>query len=112
MRTATDICEDNDLFRKAMLSSSRHRVVLTSGVVGLRERDTDAFAELLRRVKTFDDFVEDNDPWIEHDFGRIELDGDVFLWKMDYYDSDWEHWADPRGGNPNLLLTIMKEEEY
>ena len=32
-------------------------------------------ATILDRVRAFDDFSEDNDPWHEHDFGSFDHDG-------------------------------------
>ena len=38
----------------------------------------------------------DNDPYAEHDFGAIKLNGNTFFWKFDYYDLDLQmHSPDP-----------------
>jgi hypothetical protein len=47
-------------------------------------------AKALELVAKFDQFSEDNDPHAEHDFGSFELVNRVFLWKIDYYDPQWE----------------------
>jgi hypothetical protein len=112
MRTAEEIAADNDLFRTTMLTSRRHKIVLTQGVLALRERDPQAFDELLAAVKNFDEFTEDNDPHQEHDFGSVDVDGVRYFWKIDYYDSKYEFGEDPYEGRTNLVLTIMEAGEY
>jgi hypothetical protein len=48
------------------------RVVMTNGVAALGEK---AVEEIMQKVKDFNDFTEANDPYGEHDFGRITHDG-------------------------------------
>jgi hypothetical protein len=74
--------------------------------------DPKVFDELLHLVRTFTEFNEDNDPHHEHDLGCIALKGITYMWKFDYYAGDWEQGADPTEGQTNLLLTIMRAEEY
>jgi hypothetical protein len=45
------------------------RVFVTSGIESLGE---DAVAKVLERVRTFEAFSADNDPYGEHDFGVID----------------------------------------
>lgn len=83
--------------------------VMTSGVQALG-------GEMVRRivaaVRAFDRFTEDNDPWGEHDFGSIEIDGERIFWKIDYYgDSDYSTGAEP-DGPVYRMLTIMLASEY
>ena len=52
----------NDQFRK-----SGFGVTLTCGVQGVEDLDG-----LMVAVRSFSEFTEDNDPYKEHDFGRIE----------------------------------------
>jgi|SRR5579863_2360858 len=98
----------NDNFRTTFLGG---RVVLTSGV---SELPIDTKAKLLLKVKTFDAFTNDNDPYREHDFGHVELDGETFYWKIDYYDPDCCYGSeDPSEPEKTTrVLTIMFAGEY
>ena len=53
-------------------------------------------AAAIANLRSFDEFTPDNDPYGEHDFGTIDLDGDRFNFKIDYYAPDMLHGsADP-----------------
>jgi Protein of unknown function (DUF3768) len=72
--------ELNDAFRKTFEGG---RVLITAGVSALPPI---LAAEVLQKVRTFTNFTPDNDPYGEHDFGRFEIAGRAFIWKIDYYD--------------------------
>ena len=59
-------------------------------------------------------FSQANDPYAEHDFGALDLDGDRIFWKIDYYDETRTQGSrDP--SNPGItqrVMTIMLAEEY
>lgn len=60
------------------------------------------------------DFSQANDPYAEHDFGAVELDGNRLFWKIDYYDLAREC-ASPDPADPELtarVMTIMMADEY
>jgi hypothetical protein len=101
----------NDELRRMLVTSVRGRVVMTDGVAALSEAD---LAQLLERVRSFDDFNGDNDPHGEHDFGTIELAGTTYFFKVDYYaldmDGGSEDPADPE--KTTRVLTIMRADEY
>jgi hypothetical protein len=98
----------NDTFRQTFIGG---RVLVTPGV---RELPVDTNSTLLAQVRTFDAFTEDNDPHQEHDFGSIEIGGERFFWKIDYYDKACEFGsedpADP--AQTTRVLTIMRADEY
>src|SRR6266545_1757499 len=77
-------------------------------------RSEASVAMLIRRVATFSEFTEDNDPHGEHDFGNFTLAGRKFFWKIDAYDANMqfgsEDPADPT--KTTRVLTIMLAEEY
>jgi hypothetical protein len=102
------IAELNDAFRQSFQGG---RVFMTAGVVNL---PGDVQAMVLRKVATYGDFDDDDDPWGEHDFGAFELSGQTFFWKIDYYDANVEYGsedpADPT--QTTRFLTIMLAEEY
>ena len=105
---AQRVRELNDAFRQTFTGG---KVVMTDGVAALPERD---LAQLLERVRRFDEFTNDNDPHGEHDFGSIVLEGVTHFFKLDYYAPDMdggsEDPADPT--KTTRVLTIMRADEY
>jgi hypothetical protein len=70
--------------------------------------------KLLEAVATFDTFTEDNDPYGEHDFGSIEIQGERYFWKIDCFDQNLEY-GSPDPSDPELtrrVMTIMHSSEY
>lgn len=108
MDKAVRIAALNDRFRQTFWGG---KVMMTQGVQELPE---EVQVELFRAVSEFDDFTEDNDPHHEHDFGRIQLDGHTFFWKVDYYDHTMCFGAEDPSDNHNTtrVLTIMLASEY
>ena len=104
----TDIKTLNDNFRKTFIGG---RVMLTSGI---RAKTQDEIAEILEKVRSFDNFTTDNDPYGEHDFGSFDYKGQKIFFKIDYYDLNYEYMSE----NPsdpaitNRVLTIMLADEY
>jgi hypothetical protein len=102
------IRELNDALRRSFVGG---RVLVTSGV---SELPIETNAAVLDAVRTFSNFSEDNDPHGEHDFGAIELAGERYFWKVDYYSPDLvggsEDPADP--ARTTRVLTIMRADEY
>ncbi len=98
----------NDRLRKTLLGG---RVILTPGVQSL---DDTLRARLLVEVQNFDAFTAANDPYAEHDFGRVVVDGEGYFFKIDYYDLDLQHGSpDPADeGVTARIMTIMREDEY
>lgn len=41
--------------------------------------------QLIRLVQQFDSFTSDNDPYQEHNLGKVTLDGEDYFFKIDYY---------------------------
>lgn len=87
------------------------RVLITRGIQALGE---DAVAAILTQVRQFDSFTEANDPYGEHDFGKIDWKGSAVFWKIDYYDLDLEmHSPDPADSTVTArVLTVMLADEY
>jgi hypothetical protein len=63
------IADLNDLLRTTFLTG---KVVFTEGVRALSDQDR---SRVVEAVQNFTSFTEDNDPYGEHDFGTIVLDG-------------------------------------
>lgn len=66
----------NDSFRK----QNPGMYMLTRGVV-----DNLDLGEVVEKVRSFDDFNEDNDPYGEHDFGSFEIEDQKVFWKLSCY---------------------------
>jgi hypothetical protein len=93
------------------LPAPRRRVLVTPGV---RDLPIETNAMLLEKVRAFDEFNADSDPHHEHDFGSIEIGGQTFFWKLDYYDPACEFGSeDPADPDQTTrVLTIMRADEY
>jgi hypothetical protein len=98
----------NDALRRTLAGG---KVVMTRGVAALGEGE---LAQVLERVRTFDDFTKDNDPHGEHDFGNFIVGEVTYFFKVDYYSPDMqggsEDPADPE--QTTRVLTIMRADEY
>lgn len=92
----------NDKFRK-----SGAGVVMTNGAMALPD-----VCGLMQRIRTFDEFNEDNDPHGERDFGSLDWRGHKVFWKIDYYDENLRGWADPLTKECHRVMTVMLAEEY
>ena len=98
----------NDRFRRQFMGG---RVLLTAGVDGL---EPGSKAALLTAIQQFDKFSGENDPYSEHDFGAVEIEGVSYFWKIDYYDADL-HFGSPDPSDEAVtcrVMTIMRADEY
>lgn len=105
------IAELNDNLRKHIWSPGDNKVVLTRGVCVLPLTEQ---MLLLKKIQDFDSFNAANDPYKEHDFGRVEHNGVNYFFKIDYYDKTMEYGSDDPS-NPDIttrVLTIMRADEY
>ena len=57
-------------------------------------------------VRAFDAFSLDNDPYEEHDFGAVEVEGHVVMFKIDYYDLDLQY-ASSDPADRNVTCHVM-----
>ena len=100
-----------DLNDRLRLTGAGGQVVVTSGVA---ERGREFVDAALQAVRTFTAFKPENDPYDEHDFGTVEVDGQDVYFKVDYYDAAMEQGsADP--ADPEVttrVLTVMLAYEY
>ena len=99
----------NDAFRTRGLG--RGSVMVTEGVTA---HGAVFVMEVVAAVRRFNAFTEDNDPWGEHDFGAVEIEGQKIFWKIDPYDIDLQAQS-PNPANPAVthsILTIMLASEY
>jgi hypothetical protein len=102
------IRELNDAFRKSFCGG---QVTITAGVHALPPA---VKARVLEAVRGFDKFDTDNDPHGEHDFCSLEIDGESYFAKMDYYDLEVRYGSeDPSDPTKTTrVLIIMRAHEY
>ena len=96
------IAQKNDELR-AMLPvlPKPHQLVITPGI---QEMGRDGIAAAILKIKDFNNFNEENDPYGEHD---VIIDGKIMC-KIDYYDDDFEGFEE----DGNRVFTIMRTSEY
>src|SRR5687767_478041 len=98
----------NDELRQHLLGGL---AVMTPGVVAL---GPDAVDRIVKTIAVFDDFCNANDPHEEHDFGSFEAEGEIIMFKIDYFDTSINlHSPDP--ADPSVterVITIMLASEY
>lgn len=106
----------NDIFRTLIpggpIRGIPGQAVVTRGVADLGHRFVTAVGEA---IIDFDDFTEDNDPYGEHDFGVVEVEGEQVFWKIDYYADDTCTLGsdDPADCTQTYrVMTVMLAEEY
>ncbi|MBB5753787.1 DUF3768 domain-containing protein [Prosthecomicrobium pneumaticum] len=109
MSAPLSIADLNDVLRMTFIGG---RVMITSGIDALPFPVRES---IVAKVRTFDAFTPDNDPYGEHDFGSFRQDGaGTIFWKIDYYDPTLtggsEDPADPK--KTARVLTIMLAREY
>lgn len=107
--TRQRISDLNDAFRREGQVGGQW--MLTRGIV---EQGAVVVAKAIRAVRLFDRFDPENDPYGEHDFGSVEVDGQRLFWKIDYYDRSLSYGSsDP--ANPAVtcrVITLMLASEY
>lgn len=98
----------NDDFRKNFTGG---KVVLSQGIRAMSKLE---IAEIMLKVSRFNDFTVANDVYEEHDYGSFEYHGKQIMWKIDYYDKEYEY-ASPNPADislTNRVLTILTADEY
>lgn len=104
----TDIKTLNDNLRKHLIGG---KIVLTQGI---EAKTYEEIAEIMLKIRNFDNFTPDNDPYNEHDFGSFDYNGEMIYFKIDYYDKNYQYLSeDP--ANPdvtNRVMTVMLAIEY
>jgi len=98
----------NDLLR---CQGRGGKIVMTQSVHHLPD---DVRSEVFSRIRSFDAFTPDNDPYGEHDFGEIEVGDLRVMFKIDYYDkSERFHSSDEADASvTSRVMTVMLSDEY
>lgn len=107
---ASMIAALNDACRTSGGTIGRH--FMTDGVAA---NGPEFVAKAIATVAAFDTFDADHDPYGEHDFGKVLVEGKKLFWKIDYYDArdpdlGADDPADPQ--TTERVLTIMFAEDY
>ena len=102
------IRELNDQLRRTFMGG---RIMLTAGFSELPNLTK---ARALAAIRSYDDFDESSDPYGEHDFGSVTIDGQDVWFKVDCDDKSLA-FGSPDPANPDLttrVLTILLPEDY
>lgn len=107
-QTLSTIAKQNDDFRTNL---SKGTLCLTRGIRALGKV---CVAEIISKVRLFNNFNEDNDPYGEHDFGAFNYGGQKIFFKIDNYDSSFLYLSPDATSQKlaNKVLPIMLAEEY
>ena len=111
MSPTEKIAHLNDKARKGLLPASTKMLLTPAG--GRLTRGP-LPSGLQDAVAQFDAFTEDNDPYGERDFGAVEIEGERYFWKIDYYDRSLRFGAeDPSDTSETVrVMTLMHASEY
>jgi hypothetical protein len=111
MTDLVDVSRIRDLNDQLRRSLTGGVLVMTAGVIALGAQRQMA---ILSAIAAYDDFSSDNDPYGEHDFGALTVEGTRIFFKVDYLDRALTgHSPDP--ADPTVttrVLTVMLAEEY
>lgn len=108
MNNASAIAKLNDAFRVNPILGT---TILTAGI---RNNSSEDIATIMNKVRNFNNFDEDNNPYGERDFGAFDFKGQKIFWKIDYYDTKFLYFS-PNVSNAkvtNRVLTVMYADEY
>ncbi|MCH6256800.1 DUF3768 domain-containing protein [Puniceicoccaceae bacterium K14] len=98
----------NDIFRR---TGAGGRVYMTPSIQALPiEKQIDLFS----RIRTFDTFTVENDPYGEHDFASLPIGDEKAYFKIDYYNKDMSAGSeDPSDTKQTTrVMTVMLSHEY
>jgi len=108
METPNKIAQLNDLLRREGIGG---RVMITQGIQAL---SADTRTNIFKAIREFVDFTKDNDPYGEHDFAALTVDGERINFKMDYYDKSLQY-ASEDPADPTIterVMTVLLASEY
>ena len=111
MTEIVDAARIRDLNDQLRRSLSGGVLMMTAGVIALGAKRQMA---ILSAIAAFDSFDPDNDPYGEHDFGALTVEGTRTFFKIDYLDRGLTgHSPDPVDPTVTArVLTVMLAEEY
>ena len=98
--TAKKIAALNDSLRR---HGTGGKIMMTAGVQALGQA---AVNEIIAKIRAYDAFSKDNDPYGERDYGSFVYNGEKILWKIDYYDDNLEY-GSPDPADPTKTCRVM-----
>ncbi len=106
--TAKKIAALNDALRQ---HGRGGRIMLTSGIQALGQA---AVNEILNKIRTFNAYTKDNDPYGERDCALLTVNENKIMYKIDYYDANLQYASsDPSDATKTCrVMTILLAEEY
>ena len=115
--TSKIIAEQNDLFRQnfgnphSENQKIKGKYLVTQGITNLPLPEQFAITV---KIREFNDFNENNDPFGEHDMASFKHNADTILWKIDYYDVNYEYGSEDPSNlkKTRRVLTAMLSHEY
>ena len=111
MTDLVDVSRIRDLNDQLRRSLTGGVLVMTKGIIALGAKRQMA---ILTAIAAFDGFDPDNDPYGEHDFGALTVEGTRVFFKIDYLDRSLTgHSPDPPDPTVTArVLTVLLAEEY
>ncbi|CAM4256582.1 DUF3768 domain-containing protein [Palleronia rufa] len=112
----TAIAQQNDAFRLRMVGrggplAPEGRVVVTRSIADMGR---DFQTEAILAVSQDKTFTEENDPYGDHCFGAVIVEGRKVWWKIDLLDLAYEYGSEDAANTAvtRRVLTIMFPEDY
>ena len=104
--TSSELAALNDRLRHSIPNLTfPHLLVITDEVAALSEIK---LALLLEKVRTFNSFTDDNNPYGENDFGAVSIEDEKFFFKFDYYYEQLKYYKP----GARHVLTILHSSEW
>ena len=111
MTEIVDVSHIRDLNDQLRRSLTGGVLVMTKGIIALGAKRQMA---ILSAIAAYNAFDAGDDPYGEHDFGALTVEGTRIFFKIDYLDRGLTgHSSDP--ADPSVttrVLTVMLAEEY
>lgn len=85
--------------------SQRNGKIIVMGDLINETGDGEKMTKILDAIRDHDNW-EGNDPYGEHDFGKVAVDGEEFIFKIDYYALNEEHLSE-HPEDPNVTIRVM-----
>lgn len=105
---AKQIAELNDQFRQTFKGG---KVVYSEGVKALPTMER---VKVFSAIKAFSNFNEENDPYQEHHFGSVTINGERYFFMIDYFTLGLKHYSE-NPADPKItkrVMTIIKDSEF
>lgn len=68
--------------------------------------DVEKMSAVIAALKGFSDFNQGNDPHGEHDYGSFEVNGELMMFKVDYYALNEEELSE-HPEDPNVTVRVL-----